>query len=357
VTPSTILQRHRALRWLVPVGVLGAVAVAAGGMITPKATPEPLPPISPTALLAGVQSSDVTGFSGTVIARMSLGLPELPGMADERGDASMTGLLSGSHTLRVWYGGPERQRVALIGVTSETDVFHSGRDVWQWESDTHVATHTVLPAQHPTAAPRPAISSLTPDRVAAEMLKDLDPSTRVTLGKNRIVADRSAYDLVLTPRTSATRVGSVHLAIDGRTKLPLGVQVYARGKSSPAIDVTFSDVKFKKPNASYFSFTPQPGATVLQGMTDAKGAPRPSGREPTTIGSGWTTVLEYNASRKEIAALGGQALHTLTPVHGAWGSGRLLDSALLSVLITSDNRVFAGAVDPQALYSAAARHK
>ena len=52
-----------------------------------------------------------------------------------------------------------------------------------------------------------------------------------------------------------------------------------------------------------------------------------------------------------------QFLNALTPVSGPWGSGRLLDSKLLSILITNDGRVFAGAVDPSALYAAAATHK
>ena len=37
---------------------------------------------------------------------------------------------------------------------------------------------------------------------------------------------------------------------------------------------------------------------------------------------------------------------------GEWGSGRLLEGTLFSVLITDDNTVVAGAVAPEALYAA-----
>jgi outer membrane lipoprotein-sorting protein len=47
-------------------------------------------------------------------------------------------------------------------------------------------------------------------------------------------------------------------------------------------------------------------------------------------------------------------LQASTPVHGSWGSGRLLQSALLSVLVTSNGRVLAGAVTPSVLYADAA---
>ncbi|HUB38153.1 MAG TPA: hypothetical protein VMA72_04820 [Streptosporangiaceae bacterium] len=39
------------------------------------------------------------------------------------------------------------------------------------------------------------------------------------------------------------------------------------------------------------------------------------------------------------------------PVHGSWGSGRLLKTALLSVLVTSKGQILAGAVTPSVLYA------
>jgi hypothetical protein len=45
----------------------------------------------------------------------------------------------------------------------------------------------------------------------------------------------------------------------------------------------------------------------------------------------------------------------LQQVNGSLGSGRLLQSALFSVLITDDGRVIAGAVAPELLYQAAAQ--
>jgi hypothetical protein len=43
-----------------------------------------------------------------------------------------------------------------------------------------------------------------------------------------------------------------------------------------------------------------------------------------------------------------------TPVHGSWGSGRLLRTSLFSVLLLSDGRILIGATVPSVLYSAAA---
>jgi hypothetical protein len=48
-------------------------------------------------------------------------------------------------------------------------------------------------------------------------------------------------------------------------------------------------------------------------------------------------------------------LKTATPVHGSWGSGKLVKTGLLSMLITSNGHVLLGAVAPSVLYSAAAQ--
>jgi hypothetical protein len=89
----------------------------------------------------------------------------------------------------------------------------------------------------------------------------------------------------------------------------------------------------------------------------------------TTIGSGWLTVLKLPSSTLTpgAPASGGSpagdstaVLRTLlasaTPVHGTWGSGRLLRTGLVSVLITDQGPTFIGAVQPSVLYAAAAAH-
>ena len=40
-------------------------------------------------------------------------------------------------------------------------------------------------------------------------------------------------------------------------------------------------------------------------------------------------------------------------MHGAWGSGRLLRTSLVSVLITDSGSAYIGAVQPSVLYDAA----
>jgi hypothetical protein len=57
------------------------------------------------------------------------------------------------------------------------------------------------------------------------------------------------------------------------------------------------------------------------------------------------------------SAVLGALLGSAHPVHGAWGSGRLLHTSLVSMLITSNGHVLIGAVTPSVLYAAAAQVK
>ena len=70
------------------------------------------------------------------------------------------------------------------------------------------------------------------------------------------------------------------------------------------------------------------------------------------------TVLTEPEAKRVLAAYGIPVVPTLlaaaTPVHGAWGSGRLLRTSLVSVLITDQGHAFVGAVQPSVLYAAAA---
>lgn len=356
----TAASRRRALRWLVPTGVAAVASVIATGMVHAGETRSSrLPRMTPAALLAEVKDAPATGFSGTVLTRVSLGLPDLPALGIYAGDGdgddstSLLSLLSGSHTVQVWYGGADEQRIALLGAMDETDFFRSGRQVWTWDSSNRVAEHAELPAGTGTQSPDPSVApTLSPNALSSQVLAAVSPTTAVQVSRGGRIADRNTYDMTLVPRTSATRIASVRISVDASTKLPLAVRVYARGATTPAIDVAFTSVRFTAPAKSFFTFSPPSGATVRK-LRIGSGLQTLAGLGVHVLGTGWTRIVELDtgAAANTIRAELGAAL---TPVSGAWGSGGLLESSLVSVLVTSKGRVLAGAVDPTALYAAAA---
>lgn len=348
----SIFRQHRAARWLLPVGVISVLTIVTLG-VRDSDTRSGLPAIPAARLLGDLRAAADVAVAGTVIAQLSPGASGASRLADAGTAQALGALQSGSHTARFWYGGPERQRVALLEATQETDVFRDGRNVWQWDSDHRVATHILLKDDARTPMPVSPVlpqqlATLMPQPLTAAALDAIDEDTTLSVAPNRRVADRPAHQLVLTPHGELTRVASVRIAVDAATHVPLGVEIYARGKNKPVVDVAFVSITFRPPHAALFRFTPPPGAIVAEAVPGSAGVP------VTVRGTGWESVVEYRVNRAALAEVAQPIMAALQPVSGDWGHGRLLDATLMCVLVTDDGRAFAGAVEPSALYAAAA---
>jgi outer membrane lipoprotein-sorting protein len=393
-----MLRLSRRARWAVPGGLVAvAAAVTAGSVLTvAQAAPE-LPARSPAQLLAAAAGHVglPPAMTGTVVETASLGIPDLPGTSNP---SSITSLLAGSHTIKVWYANPTHIRLAVPVTLSETDLVRNGSTVWLWESRTNRVTRMQVPAKAgpaEQATPEPAQTPLTPQQAAQQVLAAVGPSTTVSVDPAATVAGQAAYELVLTPKSSSSLIGKVTIALDGQhTNVPLRVQVFARGAATPAIQVGYTSVAFVQPAAANFSFTPPRGAKVTTegGMNVAqKTGPqaKTAADAPQVLGQDWLSVAVLPAgSLSGISGAGnagnvaGQAaqgvaagpaggsgggdlgavipalLRTATPVHGSWGSGRLLHTGLVSVLILDGSgKVLVGSVTPAVLYSDAAQVK
>src|SRR5207253_2862139 len=101
------------------------------------------------------------------------GLPSLPAT---RNPTSISSLLTGSHTIKVWYAGPKHYRLAVPESLSETDVVRDGGTVWLWQSTKNAVTEFSLPAHANMPAPAPGPSTeLTPQQAAQQVLAKVGP--------------------------------------------------------------------------------------------------------------------------------------------------------------------------------------
>jgi outer membrane lipoprotein-sorting protein len=370
----SLLAEHPRARWLAPTA---AVALVAGASLAAsRASADPtLPPRSAQQLLTDVQKAQLTGLSGTVVQSANLGLPDLPGLSTGPGGGSggssdLSSMLSGTHTLRVWYGGERQVRLALVGSLGESDVIRNGSDLWVWSSRDKTAEHRTLAANAESGVPEPAPTQLptTPEGAADLALSRLEPTTAVTTDGTATVAGRPAYELVLTPKSTTTLVRQVRIAVDATEHIPLRVQVYSTKLATPAVEVGFSQVDFARPEARQFAFNPPPGTTVKEGGTLSR-PPTPHGApsaapavKPKVVGTGWNAVLvttlpkgATSSGASSEGSAGGSIqgmLRSLPAVSGSWGSGRLLSGTLFSAVVADDGRVAVGAVPPAQLYAA-----
>ncbi len=369
-------------------------AVTAASMATAAAASPALPARSPAQLISALASHAATPpqMSGTVVESAALGIPQLPGQQDP---SSLLSMLSGSHTIRLWYSDPAHFRLALPVPLGETDVIRNGGTGWVWESSSNSVQRIMLPARPGGVHASPATGAgsmptpLTPQQAAQRLLTAVGPTTSVTSGPTTTVAGQDAYQLVVAPKDSRSLVGRVVVEVDAQHPgVVLGVQVFARGAASPVFQTGFTSITFAAPPASTFAFTPPQGAsvhTVTPGdPAGARPAMRPAVSGAKVVGSGWlrvavlpSSVLSAIRHGNAAGALGQAAqsaaggpgsggsvdaagvlaalLKSATPVSGTWGSGKLVTTSLVSILITSNGHVLIGAVAPSVLYSAAAQ--
>ncbi|MCC2593608.1 hypothetical protein LKO27_09335 [Tessaracoccus sp. OS52] len=403
---STDAAPRRLLRtpWAAPIAVVSAVAIGLVAQpLLASGESGDLPDLSAEELVARVLEAEPQAMSGTVVHTARLGLPDL--LFTEASGADPISLLGGSSTIRLWTDGAERSRVALLGTMSEWSVVANGPEVWTYSSSDDEVVHYTL-----SAADRERLEAMgerareealarkaelpTPQEAAADILEKVEESSTVVVDTHTTVAGRDAYQLVVTPETDGTLVDHVVLAVDGETMTPLRVQTWSTlDQSAPALEVSFTDVDFSAPSESVFEFSAPAGATqrdVVVPLPDQDATmPDPGKAHPTpkVTGSGWETVVEF--ADLDVAKLlagdpgavsgmpedftgseeAGDLVKEFKPDHsdgmgldaGALyeqlttevPEGRLLSSALLSILVTDDGRVLVGAVPPLTLRSMA----
>jgi outer membrane lipoprotein-sorting protein len=386
-----------------------------------------LPDKTATELMLFVNSEPVP-FSGTVVKVANLGLPEylkmpkvddatlermreqMPdGMEDfmlqaTSGDqlADLLEFAAGTHNLRVYYGGSDQVRVQVLDRMSQRDFILNGTDVWFYDDSQRTAWYAEINEAQVAEAQAYAelrfgelagklpFDASSPAAVAEALLARVETNAEVTVGTDRRVAGREAYELIVTPDAAESTIASVRVAIDGENGFPLAVTVFAKSEAEPVFEIGFSSITFAAPDDSIFAFTPGPDVTVeklempteaelnaqfeafqaspefeqyraefeaareqlelyksgelqltqaekaeLEAMLKAKFAERSSIYE-----NGWASVIElradFDAEMLDLEFL--DSLVTQLP------EGRAISTALVNVLITNDGRVFAGAV-------------
>lgn len=358
-----IFERKPALRWLAPVAIVAVVA-GGGGVYATATADARLPKISPQTLLTRLQQAKVDALSGTVTQDSDLGLPALPGVGGSR-DASLSSLISGTHTLDVWYSGPDKSRLRVRGAGDESDVIVNGTDVWNWSYKDKTATHRTL--KHPTDQRMEKASAdlpKTPQEAAKRALDAVEPTTEVSTDGTGKVAGRAVYELVLEPKDTQSLVKQVRIAVDGEKFIPLQVEI-VDSANKPAFKVRYTSIDFNRPEDRQFVFQAPPGTKVTEAAKSgpkgdkahrelAKGHGKPSAADqPKIYGKGWASIA---VSKMDVKLTGGadsefgQVLDRLPRTPD--GTGRVLKGTLFSAVLTDDGRVAVGSVPAELLYDA-----
>jgi outer membrane lipoprotein-sorting protein len=314
-----------------------AIVLAVGWLSVGRAAPMPdLPSVSPPTLIASTLHAvaNRTTVSGTVKTHVDLGIPQLPAsLSDPAGPAA---ILLADQTFKVWYG-PDGIRVAQILPFSERDLVSNRSDVWFWDAQRFTAWHNAVDETAPREVP-PSLGDLT--RLVSGLLRDDRSYITASVAQARVVAGRDAYVLRLTPATPDTLIGRIDVAIDAETRMPLSLDMFARGSSSAMVQVGYASVAFAPVDASMFTFAPPHDAVVKQVSDESLVTPGSSGQPPVqgvrVLGRGFGMIVAVRVS--DVPA----DVRRLFPYAGPLGSADLVNRGDHSWLV-------AGLVPPEAL--------
>lgn len=343
-------------------GITVGLAGLALSALPAGADDEPvLPEIGAEELVASALAAEAPAFAGVAELKNELGLPAVPG----------TEALD-FETVRVFHDGAEGARVQVERQASELTLVKNAQEAWAYDSQERTAKGLTWDAADADAARGHAEAELAdPSQAAAEIIERLRPTSDIFVDGTAKVADRAAYELVLTPKPSEkTLLREITVAIDAETRIPLRFDVFANGTSDPVLSLGFVELELGAQDADLFEFTPPEGAEVeTTEADDAAGELRDGGEDAveeraTTVGDGWDTVVIGEAPAEapsegsfEGGPQGGQDLSGMleqigTPVSGAFGSGTHVQVAVGGVVLTDDGRIAAGAVPRQVLVDA-----
>ncbi|HSD25352.1 MAG TPA: hypothetical protein VLB79_13610 [Solirubrobacterales bacterium] len=260
------------------------VAIAGGGTALALAAtgggPTPPPKDLPVAIHDALAAPQVQG----VTARVEF-TNHLVSTADVQGGSP---LLSGASG-RLWASSDGRLRLELQAdaskgaATSDAQLLSDGHQVTLFDSGTNTVYKADLAAgekQDSGAAAKEQPPSVA--EIQKQLVKVMEHAS-VSGAQPSDVAGQPAYTVRIDPTRNGGLVGGAELAWDAIHGSPLRAAVYAKGDSSPVIELKVTDISYGPVPSSVFDVAPPAGAKVTD-LTKSRiageqnGADQPAGK-------------------------------------------------------------------------------
>ena len=363
----SVVSRAARRRWAAVIG--GVVALC---LVPVVLTVWPAPEVrsDPQRLRSMILASAGRPYQGFAESDGSVGLPELPGLAD------VSALLSTDTRMRTWYAGPQAWRVAVVDLTGERDIYQTTDGKYVWDFERNLVTQMAdVPVRLPWAA------DVTPPDLARRLLRGAATRDRISGIGSRRVAGVVAAGLRISPVDPDTTVGRVDIWADPATGLPLRIEIAGHGGRSVLVS-RFLEVSQRMPSrdvllpalpatadvaiTSYSQIAAAINA-VAPGALPPSLAGRPLGATPTSItgvrsyGTGWSGFVVLRLPGR-IGQRFADAVRAAGGVSSQLGNAEVLEinTSLLSTLIvrwTAAGRrtrtyLLAGLVSPSLLRQA-----
>jgi outer membrane lipoprotein-sorting protein len=240
--------------------IAGTLGVIAGGTaIAVAATGSgPVPPAQP---LAGAVHQALTAPKVTGISASISFTNNLIDSSDFTGQ-STDPILQGASG-RLWLSNDGRLRIELQSDNGDAQVVVNHRSFWISDPNQNTVYEGTLPADR--GARHSASQDEIPSLAAIQsFLTRLMGQVNLTGAQPTDVAGRAAYRITVSPKHDGGLLGSAQLAWDATMGVPLQFAIYARGSTTPVLELTATSISYGAVPESDFNISPPAGANVVR---------------------------------------------------------------------------------------------
>ena len=247
---------------------VAAIVVIVGGTALALAAGSggPVPPRKPlaNAVHDALAAPELQGASARISFKNNL----LSGV-DLRGSNP---LLAGADG-RLWATNDGHFRLELqsSGGGSDAQIVSDGKTFWVYDGSSDTVYRGTVPQDRRQHRSEPVPSVARIQAVIGKVMRH----AAVSGPKPGTIGGQPAYSVRVSPRRDGGLLGGLAFAWDANNGAPLRAAVYARGDSSPVIDLKVTDISFGPVDPSVFAVTPPSGAKTQQlggGAAQPRGA-------------------------------------------------------------------------------------
>ena len=240
--------------------ILGAIAVViAGTAIAVAASGSgPVPQRQPlaNAVHQALSASAPQGVSANISFTNNL-----IDSSDFTGEAKDP-ILQGA-TGRLWLS-KDQARLELQSDDGDAQVLVTKNTFWISDPASHTLYEGTLPADSAKQDHAHSDSGVPTVAEIQTRLTHLMQSVDVSGAEPADVGGQAAYRVSISPKHSGGLLGSAQLAWDAVRGVPLEIGIYARGNSTPVIDLKATNISYGAVDPSVFAINPPSGEKVIK---------------------------------------------------------------------------------------------
>jgi outer membrane lipoprotein-sorting protein len=259
------------------LATIAAVIAVIGGGSAIAAAASGTGPVPPAKDLAASVHDGLTALTAPNRPGISADITftnNLIGSTNFTGDTTDPILQGGSG--RLWVSGSGQVRLELQSGDGDAEILVDGRSFWVSDpasSTVYEGTLPAGPADSSTTAAGQVPAQATIQSDIDRLLRSVDVAGATPTD----VAGQPAYTVSVSPKHDGGLLGSLQLAWDAVHGVPLDIAVYARGDTTPVLELKADDISYGPVDASVFAIRPPAGDKVIQIASDASGASDPTG--------------------------------------------------------------------------------